>query len=433
MADPLWTPVVYGRTAGADVWWRVRPPDVDRGWLDATVHAVAAAGAGLQDGPRFLLAQGPRARLVGVACQAAELSASMHSDGARELYCFVGWLSVGSMGGPDLTTFRRSYRRWAGVVYEQYMRPVWTASMSAVRQADPGRPGPPPWTAAVQHEPPLPVPQATVIVPPEDWAALWARAVAGPTPVTVVLGWKSAERAHRTGVTHLGTGDLLALRPVLDASSSEPITVPGGGSGHWPIPPGPVPPPVPGVAVETGPPVGRPVGEPFPPPPQAAWAPALRNPVLLAGAATLALLCGIVGAVIGRASAGTPSAAGSTPPVSKPTEPSVLQVGLTAGGGLTVPDGSDGQVGLHYDRKILSVDKGTTAVLLPAGTQSSFTACAAKLRASPPASPVTKQVVAPGLIICMRTNTSGWIVSVAVTKVSKNNRADVIVTTWKGR
>ncbi|MFD2356247.1 hypothetical protein ACFSTC_53755 [Nonomuraea ferruginea] len=46
MPEQTWAPVVFGRTAGADVWWRVRPPGADRQWLENAIHTVIAAAAG---------------------------------------------------------------------------------------------------------------------------------------------------------------------------------------------------------------------------------------------------------------------------------------------------------------------------------------------------------------------------------------------------
>ncbi|SDM01675.1 hypothetical protein SAMN05421869_13485 [Nonomuraea jiangxiensis] len=349
--------MVYGRTAGADVWWRVRPPGIDREWLESAVYAVIADGRQLQENSRFLITVRPGARLVGVACQAAELSKSMHSDGTREMYCFVGWFSAADTGGPELPDLYESYPRWAGATYEHYMRPVWNAPVSQVRRPHPGQAGPPPWPVTAP-----PAVERHIVLQPvihlDDWDIVWNHALAASTPARVVLGWKTAGRFGREGVTHLGVldrdvprldrrvphrdreaprADREALIPSLDA----------------PAPP-PLPPPVPV-------PVPRPVGASPPAPtlvrdaafaaphtvggtgrPRRTSTPSSRaTPILLGGAGAFLVL--IAGAAVflrafdGAAPTPSPTRPFPTPaatpatPVSPPSGTLVVAMPLTLG------------------------------------------------------------------------------------------------------
>ncbi|TXK35529.1 hypothetical protein [Nonomuraea sp. C10] len=274
MPEQTWAPVVFGRTAGADVWWRVRPPGADRQWLENAIHTVIAGGRRLEGRPRFLITVRPGARLVGVACRAIELSRSMHTDGSREMYCFVGWFSAADSGGPELPDLYDHYPAWAGAVYERHMEPVWNAPVSAVRRPDPGRPGPPPWPVA----PPPPV-DPHLVLPPvihvNDWDIVWNHALASPAPASVVLGWSTAGRPG-AGVTHLGVLDRGV--PRLDRSGPlEPLKRVG------PVDPHPLEHP-----------------ERRPPPPVAGTpGPPRKNgssPILLGGAAVFVLL--VVGVAV---------------------------------------------------------------------------------------------------------------------------------------
>ncbi|MEU4512253.1 hypothetical protein AB0G05_22400 [Nonomuraea wenchangensis] len=282
MAEQIWTPVVYGRTAGADVWWRVRPLGADREWLESAVYAVIADGRQLQGNPRFLITVRPGARLVGVACQAAELSASMHSDGVREMYCFVGWLSAADTGGPELPDLYELYPRWAGATYERYMRPVWNAPVSQVRRPHPGAAGPPPWPVTAP-----PVVERHVMLPPvihpDDWDIVWNHALAAPAPARVVLGWRTAGRSGGEGVTHLGVLDREV--PRLDRE------VPRASA------PPPLPSPVPAPALVRDAPAPAPLTAGGTGPPRGTSTPSLpAMPILLGGAGAFLVL--IAGAAV---------------------------------------------------------------------------------------------------------------------------------------
>lgn len=316
--------MVYGRTAKADVWWRVRPPGIDREWLESAVYAVLADGRQLQGSPRFLISVRPGARLVGVACQAAELSASMHSDGTREMYCFVGWLSAADAGGPELPDLYECYPRWAGDVYERYLRPVWNAPVSQVRRPDPGRAVPPPWPVTA----PPPVDRHVVLQPVihlDDWDIVWNHALAGPAPARVVLGWRTAGPAGqsaRKGVTHLGVLDPDVPRLDRGGPSHERERARGGGGVPHPSLDAPAPP-----RTDAGPPhtdAGPPRMGAGPPradgaPPRTGAAPPRRTgalssralPVLIGGSGVLLVL--IAGAVVVRAFDGAAPAPSPAP------------------------------------------------------------------------------------------------------------------------
>jgi hypothetical protein len=189
VAERGWAPVVYGRTPFADTWWRVVPSgSYPRAWLSGVVQAAVAGGAELRGRPRFVLAQAEGHRLVGVACLAADLSASMHSDGSGELHCFVGWLASGGPGGPPrgptCARLRDDYRRWAGAVYEHWVGPVWKAPAHALRRPRAARAGEAPWQTLSTAAP---------LTVADDWERLWDLANTSTQPMTVVLGWASPQ------------------------------------------------------------------------------------------------------------------------------------------------------------------------------------------------------------------------------------------------
>ncbi|WP_067468009.1 hypothetical protein [Actinomadura macra] len=261
MAEPAgagWAPVLYGRTRYADSWWRVVPEGADhRGWLDEVVRATVADGAGLRDRPRFVLARSGGHRLVGVACQAADLSASMHSDGAREMYCFVGWAASGGPAGPPpgptWPRLRDGYRQWAGAVYERWMGPVWTSPMSQLRQPRRSGPEQAPWPVSppAAHPPGGPALAGGVggpqVVPLSAWERVWDEANAATRPMTVVLGWATMPKAGRDGVTHLGVADAPAQAGL--SETVPPGSVPQRRSVSQARPPGPGTASRPGTAV----------------------------------------------------------------------------------------------------------------------------------------------------------------------------------------
>ncbi|GGV29881.1 hypothetical protein [Streptomyces spectabilis] len=224
-----WTPVVYGRTRRADRWWRAVPRDVDREWLAAVVTGLTAGGRDLDQGPRFLLAQNRRNRLVGVACRAAEISTSMNSDGSRPLYCFVGWcapLAGAAGGGPVLAELQDRYVPWASPVYEKWMRADWETHPSRLHQPHEPPPGPPPWGTAPARTAPLrPEPEHPLHWPAADADIPWRIARDSGSPCAVSLGWRRARDAQAlTGVR----SDIAAddVREVVKAGRPAPPPAP---------------------------------------------------------------------------------------------------------------------------------------------------------------------------------------------------------------
>ncbi|MFC4055398.1 hypothetical protein ACFOY4_37420 [Actinomadura syzygii] len=410
-----WAPVLYGRTRSADTWWRVVPEGVDQhGWLDGAVQAAVADGTGLRDGARFLFAQNGVHRIVGVACRASELSDTMRSDGVREMYCFVGWLTEtgpgGGAPGPEWARFEREYRAWAGAVYARWMEPVWTAPASTLRR---------PRRAAAEAAPwPEPVRRATGpvggarFVPPEGWADLWDGAGAGTAPVTIVLGWPSADRARGDAVTHLGVLRVSADARHAPASAPPRQAVPPfaparPGPPHMPPgPPHPAPHPSPGRSPTPGAPV-------------AALALAAGGAVLLGTVALMALAL----------------SGGDEKPKTVPiTKAATVQPGhgLTVGAGLP----ADLTGALRYEGGRLTAAPKTAAVpktaaaTLPNTTAPSERACDDRLRESGAALPAGKIGKVAGLGVCLRTGASGRLAFVRV-DAERKKTLDVTVTIWK--
>ncbi|MGW2640347.1 hypothetical protein [Streptomyces sp. NPDC001348] len=206
-----WAPVVYGRTSVSDTWWRVTPETCpDRRWLADAVAAVVAGGDGLEDAPRFLLAQCGQGRLVGMACMARDISATMHSvslpgdpsSGGRALYTFVGWFAPPAGEGrlpwvPDLPTVRRQAGRWAAPVYETWLAEVWDTRAASSRRSEGA---PPPWDGPGSGTAPAPGPprrgtprtvhSGTVrLWPPTAGHDLWDRVRTGSAAAVVTCGW----------------------------------------------------------------------------------------------------------------------------------------------------------------------------------------------------------------------------------------------------
>ncbi|MGE3284675.1 MAG: hypothetical protein AB7J32_01075 [Pseudonocardia sp.] len=224
--DACWAPLVYARTPARDDWWRAVPgpasAEPQPGWRSAAVHAAVQGGRDLRHGPRFLLACADGMRLVGVACRAAELSASMHTDGARELYGFVGW--YGCARPPELADLRAHYRRWAGAEYERRLRPVWDLGPTQPAQAEATGPGPGPWgELATADADPLAAGRAGAVEvwPEDDAEQLWRAAAASTEPVVVVTGLRVARPGRLAGLTHAASihaeqRQVLVTEPAVD-------------------------------------------------------------------------------------------------------------------------------------------------------------------------------------------------------------------------
>src|SRR4051812_25107855 len=89
-----WAPIVFGRTARADLWWRAVPPDPTvRGWAEKVISDAVGGGRIVADGPRFLLACVDDHWLVGVASWASEFNSELVVDDRRPSSAFVGWMA----------------------------------------------------------------------------------------------------------------------------------------------------------------------------------------------------------------------------------------------------------------------------------------------------------------------------------------------------
>jgi hypothetical protein len=225
VSSGAWTPVVYGRTRRADQWWRALPPDMDREWARRAVTAATAGGVGLERGHRLLLAQSSQHRLVGGACYARDLSATMNSDGRRPLYCFVGWSSEWDAGWPDvpsLPELSESFVTWAADVYERCMRLDWDLHDSLVRQPRDSVAEPAPWSdpapARVATAPPLPL-GAAVAWPEDAGPAAWDLLRRSDDPGLLVTGWERVGDADPEPGTWIVSYDVAELT-VLDAEAA---------------------------------------------------------------------------------------------------------------------------------------------------------------------------------------------------------------------
>lgn len=239
MAEPIWSPVVYGRTRHVDRWWRAIPADTTgagaspgSSWLAGPLHAVVQGGRDLTTAPRFLLARRDSRHLVGVACRAADLDPERCSDGVRDLYCFVGWAGTGEV--PTLTRLQSCYREWAGAEYRRWVGADWGTSEAAdpAPHRTPG--GAPPWpdpdtrdaepdTDPPGNAPPAPeAPGRLVVWPEPDAGLLWHTVAAGVGDAVLVTGLQRINRNRLRDATHVASADaaerhLLGPAPDLDA------------------------------------------------------------------------------------------------------------------------------------------------------------------------------------------------------------------------
>jgi len=236
VAASRWAPVVYGRTLNADIWWRALPSPFDRqGTEGGAVLAAVGDGRALSRSPRFALARGHAGTLVGVACQASELSPDMNSDGRRPLFCFVGWFCADPQAGaPRLAILEEHWRSWAADVYERWMRPAWNAHLSRLRVPSETDAEVPPWhspdmspsgTADVWPEHGYPMlaetPGHVRVHPSAERAWVWQAVARYGRNTTLVTGWGSAREARLDGVTDVCADDV---------SGTEPLLVPAPGT-----------------------------------------------------------------------------------------------------------------------------------------------------------------------------------------------------------
>jgi hypothetical protein len=356
----LWARVVYGRTPASDTWWRAVPEGLNpHGWLATAVESVLGAGRELKGQPRFLLAQNTTHRIVGVACQASDLSDTMQSVESRELYCFVGWVAsrIGQPWPvtPEFEELARGYRDWAAPVYEQVLTDPWLAPATADPRpvaTQPERPvWPPPTRQPEPGEPPARGPW-----PQQAWPAVWAAAMAAREPLTCVIGWQQLRTARFEDATHIGVADapfqplpeiryteLPVERVPVKPAPVKPAPVKPAPVKPVPVKPAPVKPvpvkPAPAERwlAETGPPLmerpGGPsrtgpsqagssqAGRPYGGPPDVSRTRRDRVPEWARLAAAAAAGAAVVGVLVGVFSSGGPApvVTAATVPTAKPT------------------------------------------------------------------------------------------------------------------
>jgi hypothetical protein len=235
----FWAPVVYGRTPASDNWWRAVPEGLNQhGWLGTVVESALGAGRELKERPRFLLAQNQTNRIIGVACQASDLSDTMRSVGSRPLYCFVGWVAsrIGEPWPvtPEFEELARDYRDWAAPVYARVLAEPWRALATAHLQpvtTQPERPvWPPPARQPEPGESPPTGPWAE-----QAWPSLWAAAAGASESLICVIGWQHKSSARYEDATHIGVADAPS-RPLPE------VRYPGQPLERVPVDPGPVDP-----------------------------------------------------------------------------------------------------------------------------------------------------------------------------------------------
>lgn len=446
----LWAPVVYGRTATSDTWWRAVPEGLDQqGWLGIVTYSALAGGRELKQRPRFLLAQNAAHRIVGVACPAGDLSDTMRSVGSRELFCFVGWAASRTEQAepddtPGLRELEHGYRNWAGLVYAQIMSGTWDAPATASLPPVTTQPEEPVWAPPVRRAKPGPTPPSGPWAE-KAWPEVWAAAAAASEPLTCVIGWQHISSARFEDATHIGVADA-PFRPPPTVEYEDSSALPGPTRSLELRPPQPVAPSVPKVsAVPDGPPAGAPqtsvakqdagLG-----PGRAVWhgeepvgrrSRRDRGPAWAKLAAAAAVGAAVVGVAVALASPGAPSSASHAPSPS----PSALASGTGAAGPpvllqIVIPAGSQPAADslVQYHSHVLSRGQSTARIALwPGGSAASPAACASAVATAPVVAPVKAH---PGLWLCVELKGSpsqyGLIDVTAVTK----NVVTAMATLW---
>lgn len=292
----LWAPVVYGRTAASDSWWQAVPDGLSSGgWLGTVVHSAYFRARELRERPRFLLAQDHSRRIVGVACRAATLDATMGSDGHRELFCFVGWVADRSAdttpAAPRFEDLCRDYARWAGSVYTRLMAPIWHEPPARNSGPKATLPEEVRWPSATGNGPGPRIDDG--VWPEASWPALWDGLRTAAEPFTCVIGWQHMTTARFEDATHLGVADAPA-RPL--PAPADPVTAGRVKPGMAPRPSEPVDAGHAVVPVASGTEPGPPAIGPAPRPPRgrvpapAQLATAFAVGAVIAGAAVAALM-----------------------------------------------------------------------------------------------------------------------------------------------
>jgi hypothetical protein len=240
----LWAPVVYGRTPTSDTWWRAVPEGLNQhGWLSTVVHSALGAGGELKQRPRFLFAQDEKHRIVGVACQASDLSDTMRSIGSRDLFCFIGWVAsrTGRSGpiAPEFEELERSYRDWAAPVYARILAEPWHAPPTAYSPPVTTRPERPVWPPPARQPEPGETPEKGPWAE-QAWPSIWAAAQAAREPLTCVIGWQWMNSARFENATHIGVADA-APRSLPEVQYAEQSVTPEPEPEPQPVPARPIP------------------------------------------------------------------------------------------------------------------------------------------------------------------------------------------------
>jgi len=233
MPVEAWSPIVYGRTARADSWWRAVPTGLPhQDWLGMLVSAIISGGDRL-DQPRFLLARLNGYWVTGVACMAAELSDEFASDGRRRLYTFVGWSAPVDVGGmpPDLDDLRGSYHEWAAPLYREWVGLDWGKHASQAREPHETAPAAPPWPQSAQTgeadgaadldgtspagpRPLSATPGEIELWPAADEERLWEAGLRSRHAFVLTVGWAGVHYVPRSTLTHAAVDGLTAPEQV---------------------------------------------------------------------------------------------------------------------------------------------------------------------------------------------------------------------------
>lgn len=208
-----WQPLLYGRTARADRWWRLRPYDVKIDWLNAVVVACTGGGEGLADHPRFLLARRGPLLLVGVACRASALSDTMNSDGSRPFYTFVGWITRdGQALPPNWDVVVAGWNGWSTEVYQAWMPLDWNKHRTDLGDGHESPFLDAPWAAAVgtasrSEAGPLeratpPTRENTILIPADAAPKMWSALSVAAFDFAFVVGFDRPPANVKGTLTH---------------------------------------------------------------------------------------------------------------------------------------------------------------------------------------------------------------------------------------
>jgi hypothetical protein len=217
--------LVYGRLWQVDKWWRAKPAPGLPPAMTAAVELLHSNGTGLDENPRFLLAQDRRTRIVVVACAADDLGDRFTTDtGPRRLYCCVGWAASAGTPIPSLRDLRERFAGWAGPVYHDQVEDDWELLQGELSGTHRTAPAEPPWSDL----PELVRPGPGSAPDPGRWPAadddeLWRRAAVSRQPLALSVGWASAPTSNEV-FTHVAAANIQEhLRwPDLVLSSTPP-------------------------------------------------------------------------------------------------------------------------------------------------------------------------------------------------------------------